>query len=96
VSTAVLKLKHPVEIKNAEGAVIERIDSLTFSRLKGDAFVRVSDASAKGPGQALREMVCSSAQIPPSTFSLLDAEDIAAAADVVSPFFGSGLLTPKT
>lgn len=82
----VLTLKHPVEIKNTEGTVLETITELRFKRLKGKQ-MRVVDA-AKGEMGMTLALMSASAGVPPSTVDLMDGEDIAAAGEIISDFLG--------
>lgn len=88
-----LALKYPVELKRADGTVVETIAELQLQRLRGGETRRVMNAKDKGTGDFIAALVCASARIPPSTFDLLDAEDITAAAEVAGDFLGSA---PKT
>lgn len=86
-------LLFPVELKNRDGQVVERIASLTLRRLKGSAARACLNAHAKGAGDFAQELVCAAAGIPPSTFAQLDAEDVLALVERAAPFLGSGLPT---
>ena len=86
-------LKHPVELRNKEGQVLETVRELTLKRIQGAATRRVLNAQAKGPGDFAFALICESAGIPPSTFDKLDAEDIMELTSLAAPFFGSGPAT---
>ena len=92
----VLRLKYPVELKRADGSVAETITELQFYRLKGGDTRRVLNMRDKGAGEMVAAMVCASARIPPSTFDLLDAEDITAAGEIAEGFFGAAPPTSRT
>lgn len=96
MSAVTVKLKYPVELKRADGSVAETISALEMNRLKGGAARRALNAKDKGTGEFIAALVCASAGIPPSTFDLLDAEDITAAAEVAGNFLGTALPTSKT
>lgn len=89
-------LLYPLELKNRDGDVTERIESLTLRRLKGKDMRDIANASAKGAGEAMAMLVCRSAQIPPSTFDQLDGEDVAELGVVASGFIGGALPTGVT
>jgi hypothetical protein len=83
-------LKHPIEVKNRDGVVVETISSITMKRIQG-RHARSIKASAVMP--MLVEMIGCSAGLPPSTMDLMDFEDVLAAAEVGADFFGgSGLV----
>ena len=88
-----LTLKHPVDIKRADGEVMDRLVELEMHRLRGGEARKVLNARDKGTGDFVAALVCASARIPPSTFDLLDAEDITAAAEMAGNFLGSGPTT---
>lgn len=81
-----LALKHPVEVKNTDGQVIETVTSLSFSRLNGRK-MRAADAAKGEIGKTLA-LIAASCGIPPSTADLLDAEDITAAGEILADFLG--------
>jgi len=89
-------LKHPVELRRADGTVAETIIELTLKRLKGGDTRRVMNAKDKGTGDFVQALVCAAAQIPPSTFDQLDGEDIADLMEVAGGFLGSAPTTSKT
>lgn len=89
-------LKHPVELRRADGSVTETITELQLHRLKGGDARKVLNAREKGAGDFITALVCASARIPPSTFDALDAEDITALAEVAGGFLGSAQGTLKT
>jgi hypothetical protein len=89
-------LLHPVELKRADGGVVETIHELQLHRLKGGDARKVLNAREKGAGDFIAALVCASARIPPSTFDQLDAEDITAVAEVAGSFLGSAQATLKT
>lgn len=78
-------LKHPIELKNAEGEVVEKIDTLTLKRLRGE-HARKCTAEQKLP--LLVQMIGCSASLPPSTMDKMDLEDIIGAAEAAADFFG--------
>lgn len=83
-------LMHPVDVVGKDGEVLETVRQLELKRLTGGAARRVLNAQAKGPGEFAFELICASASIPPSTFNLLDAEDILYATEMAAPFLRSG------
>lgn len=87
----VYPLRHPVELRNAAGDVTETVTALTLRRLKGRD-MRALDG-AKGNGSMLLAMLGASAGMPPSTVDQLDAEDVAAAGELIADFLGGSLLT---
>lgn len=90
------KLRFPVELRTADGSVIETITELSLRRMSGADARRVLNMQGKGAGEFTMATVCASAQIPPSTFDKLDAEDALAAFEVASGFLGSAPPTSKT
>lgn len=88
MSGQVYKLLHPVELKNTQGEVVERIEQLTLSRLNGKAMREIGNAKARGEGEMMGVMVCKSSNLPPSTVDQLDAEDFTAAGIIVAGFIG--------
>jgi len=82
----VLKLKYPVQIKDADGAVTETVSELHFKRLNGRK-MRAVDAAKGEIGKTLA-LIAASAGVPPSTVDLMDAEDITAAGEVIADFLG--------
>lgn len=89
-------LQHEVKVLNTAGQVVETITCLTLRRLTGRDMRAIANAQAKGAGEGLAAMVCASAGIAPSTFDLLDAEDITQVGEVVAGFIGGALQTGKT
>lgn len=89
----VYALKHPIELRNKDGQVIEEVVELTLKRMNGAAVVRVMNAQAKGPGDFIAALIRETAGIPPSTFERLDAADVMAMVELATPFFGSGPAT---
>ena len=81
-------LLYPIELKNKEGQVIETITELQLKRFNGADMRAIANAKAKGEGEMLAVMVSRSACIPPSTFDLLDGEDITAAGEIAAGFIG--------
>ena len=81
-----LTLRHPIELRNADGQVVETIAKLTFTRLNGRK-LRASDNAQGEVGKTLA-LIAASAGIPPSTADLLDAEDITAAGEILADFLG--------
>lgn len=86
-------LKHPVELRTVDGELVESITELQFKRLKGGAARQALNARDKGTGDFTAALICASAGIPLSTFDKLDAEDIFAAMEIASGFFGVSLAT---
>lgn len=86
----VYTLKHPVEIKNKEGAVLETISELRLNRIKGRQARSMKAESKMG---MMVELVGASAGLPPSTVDLIDFEDIVGAAEAAADFFGPSLPT---
>jgi len=84
-------LKHPLELRNADGAVIETITVLVLRRLKGRDLKAMD--GAKGQGSMVLALIAASAGVPPSTVDQLDAEDVTAAGEVVADFLGGSLPT---
>lgn len=93
MTQATFTLQYPVEIKDARGGSIETVRELALRRLSASDLSAIADASAKGPGNALQEMVCRVGSIPPSTFNLMDAADAAAVAEIAAGFIGRVLPT---
>lgn len=89
-------LLFPVQLKSADGSVMETITELQMGRLDGGAARRVLNMRDKGTGEFVAALVCASARIPPSTFDRLDAEDMAAAAEIAGDFLGSAPPTSRT
>lgn len=87
-----LTLKHPIKVETAEGVLTETITTLTFNRVKGKKMFAVLDAN-KGEGSRIRGLIAVSADVPPSVVDLMDAEDVAAAGEIVGDFFGASLST---
>lgn len=85
----VYPLKHRVDLVNADGAVVETVTELQLKRLNGGQARAVLNAQGKGAGDFTAALVCASAGIPPSTFDRLDAEDVMAAMEIASGFFGA-------
>lgn len=81
-------LIYPVEMRRADGTLVETITELTFSRLKGASARKLLNAKDKGTGEFVAALICASAAIPPSTFDQLDAEDIFKAGEIAADFFG--------
>lgn len=93
MSGTVYTLKHPVQLLGADGAVLDTVTELKFSRLKGSAARQALNARDKGTGDFTAALICASAGIPPSTFDRMDAEDIFAAMEIAAGFFGVSLGT---
>ncbi len=83
-------LKHPVQLKNAQGEVVETLAELQLARFNGKAMREIGNARARGEGEVMAVMVCKSAGIPPSTFDQLDGEDIAEIGVITAGFIGGG------
>lgn len=92
----VYPLLYPVELRKADGSVAETITELTLRRMNGADSRRVLNMQGKGAGEFTMATVCASAQIPPSTFDKLDAEDALGAFEVASGFLGNAPPTSKT
>jgi hypothetical protein len=90
-ATRTYTLKHPLELRNKEGVVVETITALELRRLKAKE-LRALD-NAKGNGSVLLMMLGLSAGLPPSTVDELDAEDAADAGTIVAGFLGGSLPT---
>lgn len=86
-------LSYPVEVLGKDGAVLETIRSVRLRRLKGADMRAIADATAKGKGAAMAELVARAASLPPSLFDLLDGEDISALGEVAQGFIGGALPT---
>ena len=86
-------LKHPVELKNAQGDVVSTVTELQLARLNGKAMREIGNAKARGEGEMMAVLLCKSAGIPPSTFDQLDAEDVTAAGSIAAGFIGGALPT---
>ena len=84
-------LKHPIELKSADGSVQETISELGLRRLKARD-MRALD-NAKGGASMSLALLGASAGLPPSTIDQLDAEDFTSALSVVTDFLGGSLLT---
>lgn len=89
----VFPLDYPVELRNKAGDVIETVTSVQLKKLRGFDLVAVANASSRGQGDAVREMVSRVAGIPPTTFDLLDARDISKLASIAANFTGSAPAT---
>lgn len=94
VTDVAYALKLPVVLKSAAGAALGTLDSVTLSRLTGRDMRDLGNC--KGHGDMLALLVQRSARIPPSTYDQLDAEDVAAMADIASAFIGGALRTGAT
>lgn len=84
-------LKHPVELRNTAGDVVETITTLKLRRLKARELRELDNC--KGNGSILLMMLGVSAGLPPTTVDELDAEDAADAGTVVAGFLGGSLTT---
>jgi hypothetical protein len=89
-ATRTYTLKHPVELRNKDGVVVETITALELRRLKAKE-LRALD-NAKGNGSLLLLMLGLSAGLPPSTVDELDGEDATDAGLIVAGFLGGSLL----
>ena len=87
----VYRLKHPVVLRSADGAVVQQLEELTLRRLKGRDMRKLDGAA--GNGSALLALLAASADLPPSTADQLDAEDVTEAGTVVAGFLGGSLPT---
>lgn len=83
-------LKHPIELKNPEGAVIETIKEITIQRPKGKHFRAMK---AEGKVAMSMELLGACAGLPPSTVDLIDAEDLVPLMEIVGGFFDIAALT---
>lgn len=81
-------LLYPVKLTNKDGDVMETITELQLKRFNGADMRAIANAKTKGEGEMLAVMVSRSAAIPPSTFDLLDGEDITAAGEIAAGFIG--------
>jgi len=87
-------LKHPIEIKNGEGQVLERIEKITLARLRGEHARKIT---ADKPFPLMVQMIGCSANLPPSTMDKMDMDDIIGAAEVAGDFFTvPGFKAPST
>lgn len=89
----VVTLAYPVELKNAQGEVLELVDSVRLRRLNGADFTAIANAAEKGKGEAAAVMVCRVGQVPRSTFDKLDAEDVAMLSEIAASFMGGARKT---
>lgn len=78
-------LKHPIEIRNKAEEIVERIETITLGRLRGEHARRIT-ATAQIP--MLVQMIGCAAGLPPSTMDRMDFEDILGASEVAADFFG--------
>ncbi len=92
----VYPLKYPFELSNAKGEVLQPVNSVTLRRLNGADLAAVANASARGPGDALKEVVCRVAGVPPSTFDRMDAVDLTELGVISAGFIGGALPTGGT
>jgi hypothetical protein len=86
--TTTYTLIYPVELKSKAGDSMETITELQLKRFNGADMKAIANAKAKGEGEMMAVMLCRSASIPPSTFDLLDGEDITAAGEIAAGFIG--------
>lgn len=86
-------LQYQIQLKTASGEEVTAERELTLRRLTGADLAAIAQAGAKGPGDALMEMVCRVASVPPSTFNRMDAADAAALAEIAANFIGRTLPT---
>lgn len=77
-------LKQPIELKNADGQVLEKIEKITLTRLRGEHARKIT---ADKPFPLMVQMIGCSANLPPSTMDKMDLEDIIGAAEVAGDFF---------
>lgn len=84
----VVPLAYPVELRNAAGDVVEKVENVTLRRLNGADFAAIGNAAEKGKGEASAVMVCRVAQVPRSTFDKLDAEDVVMLTEIAGSFMG--------
>lgn len=89
-----IKLIHPVDLKNVDGDVVERITEVTLRRLKGRDLKTLD--TVKGSGSMVLRLIAVSAGLPPSTVEEFDVEDITALGEVVTGFIGGALPTGAT
>lgn len=83
-------LRYPVELKTAQGAVIETITELRFRRLKGADMTAIANASTKGHGEGVKCIVCLAAGITPQVYDRLDAADLTEVATIAGSFTQAG------
>ncbi len=88
------KLKHPIELRNTEGQVIDTITDLTLVRPKGK-HLKAMDKAQGEVGQTLA-LIGAVANQPPTVMDLLDGEDFADLGEIVEGFFGGRRRTGKT
>lgn len=86
-------LVHQVEIKGKAGDVLDVVREVALRRLTGADMAVIGNAKAKGEGEVMRVMVCRVASLPPSTFDLMDAEDVMALSERAADFMGGALST---
>jgi|CXWL01.1.fsa_nt_gi hypothetical protein len=81
------KLKKPVEIKNADGHVIETITELSLRELVGGDADRITGTA---PFPITVQMVGAASELPPSYFAKVPLFEILAACEVAerAGFFG--------
>lgn len=91
MSGLVHTLKYPVELLNTSGEVVETITELTLRRLRGTDLTAITNAVAKGQGEALKMIVCRACNIAPATYDRLDALDLTEVGAIASGFIGSAL-----
>lgn len=87
------ELQYPIQIKTAAGEEVAAEREVKLRRLTGADLAAIAQAGSKGPGDALMEMVCRVASVPPSTFNRMDAADAAALAEIAANFIGRALPT---
>lgn len=80
------QLAYPVEMKDKDGNVLNTLTELALRRFNGADVAAVGNANAKGPGEALKVMVCRMCSIPPATFDKLDGEDVTALGELAASF----------
>ncbi len=92
--TIVYELKHPVELRGKDGALLEKITSLSLKRPKGK-HLKATDR-VQGEAAKTLALIAAVAEIPPSTADELDGEDVAALGEMVEGFLGARRATGAT
>lgn len=84
-------LKFPVELRNAQGELLDTVTKVTLRRLKGRDLKALD--TAKGDGSRSLALLGAATSLPPSTVELLDFADVTALLEVVESFTGGSLPT---
>jgi hypothetical protein len=82
----VYTLKFPLELKNKEGEVTGKIETLSLRRLNGRDMEALDNA--KGSGSMMLVLIARSSDQATSVIRLMDGEDISRAGEIVSGFLG--------